>query len=237
MQMPARTLLSAVMFFAVLALHANAQNNGVTKAFLTGRVNYTRDTSFIKVHQKYSDNGVYLKKETYSAYQKMYAAALKDGIQLNIISGTRSFNDQHYKWSLKWHASEFAGISDKKTKASKLLRWWSMPGTSRHHWGTDMDLVNMKPSYYETTAGKKMYNWMTKNAAKFGFFEPFNAGRTTGYREEKWHWSYLPLARIYLKEYLRQVTYADINGFPGADAAVELDVIKSQVLAINMVGR
>lgn len=237
MQMLARTLLCAVAFFAAFALHAHAQNNSITKAFLTGRVNYTRDTSFTKVAPKYSGNTVYLKKETYSAYQKMYAAALKDGIQLHIISGTRSFNDQHYKWDSKWHDSEFAGIKNKKTKASKLLRWWSMPGTSRHHWGTDMDLVNMKPAYYQTKAGKKVYDWMTKNAAKFGFFQPFNAGRTTGYQEEKWHWSYLPLAKIYLKEYLRQVTYADINGFPGSEAAVELDVINSQVLAINPVGK
>ena len=237
MQLLARTLLCAVTFFAALTLPTHAQNTGITKAFLTGRVNYTRDTSFIKIAPKYSGNSVYLKKETYSAYQKMYAAALKDGIQLHIISGTRSFNDQHYKWDSKWHDSEFAGIKDKKTKASKLLRWWSMPGTSRHHWGTDMDLVNMKPAYYQTKAGKKVYDWMTSNAAKFGFFQPFNAGRTTGYQEEKWHWSYLPLARIYLKEYLRQVTYADINGFPGSEAASKLDVINSQVLAINPLGK
>ena len=78
---------------------------------------------------------------------------------------------------------------------------------------------------------------MVKNAARFGFFQPFDAGRTEGYQEEKWHWSYLPLAKIYLKEYLSQVSYTDFVGFPGSKAAVELDVIKRQVLAINMLGR
>ena len=100
-----------------------------------------------------------------------------------------------------------------------------------------MDLVSMKIAYYKSAQGKKMYDWMVKNAAKYGFFQPFNAGRSAGYQEEKWHWSYLPLAKIYLKEYMRQVSYADIIGFPGSEAAPQLDVIKSQVLAINMAGR
>lgn len=237
MKLISKSFFGAMVFSSLFIQATFSQNTTVTKAFLTGRVNYTRDTSFIKVNPIYSNKTVYLKKETYSAFLKMYAAALKDGIKLNIISGTRSFNDQHYKWQSKWNDAQFAGISSKKARALQLLRWWSMPGTSRHHWGTDMDLVNMNLSYYKSAAGKKMYDWMTKNAAKFGFFQPFNAGRTTGYQEEKWHWSYLPLSKIYLKEYIKQVSYADINGFPGCDAAAELDVIKSQVLAINMVGR
>lgn len=205
----------------------------ISKRFLTGRFEPSRDTSFVKVSHQYTDRLVYLKKETYQAYIRMYQAALKQGITLNIISGTRSFYDQHNKWESKWYAGQFAGIKDQTAKGNQLLRWWSMPGTSRHHWGTDMDLTNLQPAFYKAGQGKKMYDWMLQNAASYGFYQPFNAGRTTGYQEEKWHWSYVPLSKIYLQQYLKQVTYADINGFPGSPAAKELDVINTRVLAIN----
>jgi len=199
-----------------------------------GRHNYQRDTSFTKVAGKYADKSVMLKKETYSAYLKMYAAAAKEGIRLTIISGTRSFYEQEAIWERKWAEAQAMRNSDAKKAALTVLRWSSMPGTSRHHWGTDMDLVSLKKAFYTTSAGKKTYAWLCKNAPKFGFYQPFDAGRTEGYQEEKWHWSYLPLAKIYLQEYIKQVSYADINGFPGAVAAAQLDVIKSQVLAINL---
>ncbi len=110
-----------------------------------------------------------------------------------------------------------------------------MPGTSRHHWGTDIDMTNMNLSFYKSAAGKKMFNWLTKNAAKFGFYQPFNAGRSTGYQEEKWHWSYVPLSKIYLQEYIKQVSYADIFGFDGSHTAKELGIIQNWVLGINPV--
>lgn len=110
-----------------------------------------------------------------------------------------------------------------------------MPGTSRHHWGTDIDFTNMTIAYFKTPAGKKMYNWLSKNAAKYGFCQPFNANRSGGYREEKWHWSYLPLSKLYVTEYIKQVTYADICGYDGCHAAKELGVFKNWVLAVNPV--
>ncbi|KQC02206.1 M15 family metallopeptidase [Pedobacter sp. Hv1] len=204
-----------------------------SKDFLMGKYDYTKDTSFVKVPTQFARSNVYLKKETYQAFLRMRAAAFQSGIDLNIISGTRSFNDQRSKWESKWFASEFAPIKDSQQKVLKLLRWWSMPGTSRHHWGTDLDLNNMKPAYYQTTAGKKLYNWLLNNAPKFGFQQPFCANRTSGYQEEKWHWSYVPLSRNYLKAYIKQVSYADINGFKGAQNAKDLALISNWVLGVN----
>ncbi|GAB3923971.1 M15 family metallopeptidase [Mucilaginibacter myungsuensis] len=203
------------------------------KNFLLGRYDPARDTSFCKVDHIYTERAVYLKKKVYTAYKRMYAAALKDGIKLNIISGTRTFNDQCYKWGSKWTADQFAHLTDKAARSEQLLRWWSMPGTSRHHWGSEMDLVNLKLAFFKTAEGKRVYNWLVTNAPNFGFQQPFNAGRTTGYQEEKWHWSYVPLAKIYLAEYVKQISYRDINGFSGCEAAQKLDVINNRVLAVN----
>lgn len=213
----------------VLANHVHAQS----KDFLMGKYNYTKDTSFIKVPNQFTRSNVYLKKETYNAFQNMRQAALKAGIVLTIISGTRSFHDQRYKWELKWRNSEFANIKNVKQKATKLLRWWSMPSTSRHHWGTDIDLNNMKVAYYRTIEGKKLYNWLVVNAPKYGFHQPFTANRPNGYQEEKWHWSYVPLSVKYVRAYLKQVSISDISGFLGFNAAKDVDVIKNWVLAVN----
>ena len=234
--MPKTTLpcFCAILIIWSINYTTYAQSIKVTKAFLTGRVNYTRDTTFTKVAARYAEKGVFLKKAAYHAYLKMYAAAAKDGVRLTIISGTRSFGEQEAIWERKWADAQAIGNANLKNVALAVLRWSSMPGTSRHHWGTDMDLVSLKKAYYQTSAGKKTYAWLCNNAARFGFFQPFNAGRTEGYQEEKWHWSYLPLAKVYLQEYIKQVSYADISGFKGATVAPNLDVIKSQVLAINL---
>ena len=147
MQFFARIFFLAWISIVLFVLKMNAQPRAITKAFLMGHYDYTRDTSFIKVASRYSDRDVFLKKETYRAYVKMYAAALKDGVELNIVSGTRSFSDQCYKWESKWNDPQFSGIKNTAAKALKLLRWWSMPGTSRHHWGTDIDLTNILIHY------------------------------------------------------------------------------------------
>ena len=91
----------------------------------------------------------------------------------------------------------------------------------------------MNLTYYKGDAGKRMFAWLSKNAAKFGFYQPFCCNRKTGYQEERWHWSYLPLSKLYLHEYIKQVTYADIVGFNGSKSAEQLGIIKNWVLGIN----
>ncbi len=204
-----------------------------SKNFLMGKYDYTRDTAFVKVPNQFARANVYLQKETYAAFLKMRKAALQEGIELYIISGTRSFNDQRSKWEGKWAAPEFSAIKNPAQRALKLLRWWSMPGTSRHHWGTDIDLNNLKPAYYLSAEGQRLYNWLVANAPKYGFQQPFNAHRASGYQEEKWHWSYVPLAKGYLKAYVKQIDAQAFAGFKGAEAAKSLEIIKKWVLGVN----
>jgi hypothetical protein len=78
-----------------------------------------------------------------------------------------------------------------------------------------------------------VYNWLVKNAPTFGFYQPFNANRPTGYQEEKWHWSYVPLSRTYLQQYLAKVNYKDISGFQGCEAAENIGVVTNWVASVN----
>lgn len=208
-----------------------------TKDFLLGKINYRKDTTlFIKVDKQHTWNTVYLLKETYEAYKKMYEAARKDGVKLMVISGCRTFNDQQCIWVNKWNSEEYLAIADEKERARKILQYVAVPGTSRHHWGTEIDFNSARLVYYESGPGKRLYEWLRKNAADYGFYQPYTPmgeGRTTGYHEEMWHWTYLPLSGIFLKEYLRQVQPEDLSGFDGANVLRKMDIMEDWVLGVN----
>ena len=60
-----------------------------------------------------------------------------------------------------------------------------------------------------------------------------NTGRVIGYNEEKWHWSYLPLARTLTQEYKNLIKDENINGFLGDEYVAGQDLINNYVLSIN----
>jgi LAS superfamily LD-carboxypeptidase LdcB len=173
----------------------------------------------------------------------MHAAALKDGIRLNILSATRNFQHQKWLWLDKWTGrSRVDGINLVKKfpkpmdRAREILRYSSMPGTSRHHWGTDMDLNNLYDDYFTQGKGKKVFNWLIKNAPSYGFCMPYSAlgkSRTYGYEEEKWHWSFQPLSSQLLAAYLKKISVKDIRGFKGDLVVEKLNVIQIYVQSVD----
>lgn len=204
----------------------------VDKAYLLGRFNPETDSRFVKPADEHTAGAArsqYLRKETYEAFVRMAGAAARDGIILVIISATRNFETQKGIWERKW--KQESAINDEPDRARKILLYSSMPGTSRHHWGTDVDLNNLNNEYFESGEGLKIYQWLTAHAHEYGFCQPYTAkdqGRT-GYEEEKWHWSYTPLANDFLKRYTYTVSLSDITDFLGANTAASIDVIKNYV--------
>ena len=77
-----------------------------------------------------------------------------EGITLIIISGTRSFNHQKSIWDRKWGRTRYMGWQE-IDKAIDILTYSSMPGTSRHHWGTDIDFNSLENSYFDAGDGLK----------------------------------------------------------------------------------
>ncbi len=205
--------------------------------FLIGKFKPDTSRNFVLVANAYSQkSNLFLQKETYNAFVRMAAEAKKSGITLSIISGTRNFEKQKQIWEGKWIRADFAKFKEGKERAMSIMKFSSMPGTSRHHWGTDIDLNALKDTYFQSSEGKKMYEWMNKNAIKFGFCQVFsnkNQGRPNGYETEKWHWSYIPLAEKYTIDYAKLVKPEHITGFKGNKAFIELDVIRNYVLGIN----
>lgn len=217
-------------------LNTSAQESNVlTKDELLGKFDPSNHSGFSLIESHLtSKTGIYLRIEVYDQVKKMAEAAKKDGITLTILSATRNFDYQKGIWERKWNNTKYKGWTDIKI-ATDILKYSSMPGTSRHHWGTDLDFNSVEPAYFKSGAGKKVYDWLQKNAASYGFFQTYTSkenGRT-GYNEEAWHWSYMPLSKEYLKQYNEMITYTDFTGFKGSSTAEELDVISIYVNGID----
>jgi len=208
----------------------------IEKNILLGKFDYKKDSNFSIVSSKYSSKTIYLRKEVLLKFDQMYNAALEDGIKLVIISGTRSFNHQKYIWDRKWAKNILK--MDSISAVKEIMRYSSMPSTSRHHWGTDIDLNNLENSYFEKAEGKKIFDWLVENAFKYGFHMTYDnqeETQRTGYKMEKWHWSYMPISEQFLIQFNEYVKCEDISSFKGSKFAChqEVDVIKNFVNGIN----
>ena len=205
----------------------------ITIEYITGKFEPKFHADFVYVDKKYAErDSLLLRKETYESFKKMYAAAEKEGLKLTIVSATRNFTYQKGIWEKKW-TDWSKKISDPTVIAKNILQFSAMPGSSRHHWGTDIDFDNLSNAYFEKGKGKRMYDWMKKNAAKYGFCQPYTAGRSTGYNEEKWHWTYMPLSKDFTEFAEKNLKNEQISGFKGAETAVKLSIVKNYVLGIN----
>jgi len=173
---------------------------------------------------------VWLEAETAKAFLKMQAAAEQDGIALAICSGYRSFERQLAIWNAKASGKrplldknslpvgDVGALSDDELVALILL-WSALPGASRHHWGTDVDLFDsaqiskhelklVNAEYEPQGPCYKLDLWLDERAPDFGFYRPFQAG-LSGVSPERWHLSFLPKAKGFLEQFdsdrLRQI--------------------------------
>ncbi|HPK30199.1 MAG TPA: CapA family protein [Bacteroidales bacterium] len=205
-----------------------------TKEFLIGKHTYGKDTNFINIPSEYTElskENSYIQKPVLAAYEQMYADAKADGIILRVTSASRNFYTQKHIWESK--IKEYSErYPDPVECAKKVLKYNSLPGTSRHHWGTDLDFISKRLAYWNSAQGKKTYSWLQTNAHKYGFFQPYGEGRSSGHSEEKWHWSYYPLSELYLAEYLKVITASDLKGFKSDFSAEKFSVIRDYVQGI-----
>lgn len=205
--------------------------------YLMGKFDPARHPDFVPVGKPYANKpGMMLRRETFAAFKKMWAAANQEGVTLTIISSTRSFEQQKNIWEGKW--SRFAAeYPQADARARKILEYSAMPGASRHHWGTDIDLNDLNNPSFETGGRHvKVYAWLKEHAHEYGFCQPYTAKtehRPYGYNEEKWHWSYLPLAMPLLREYSEAVRDEMLLGFSGAETAKPIHIVDHYVLGIN----
>lgn len=229
-----RTLFLFVFSILLVSSHnITAQNPSVDE--LLGKIDPAGHHDFVRVdHEHTSKPEIYMRKAAYKAFCAMADSAKKAGIHLEIISATRSFQHQKAIWERKWSAPKYMGWSA-LDKALDILNYSSMPGSSRHHWGTDIDLNALNNNYFASGEGKQVYDWLSLNAPDFGFVQVYTDQSTgrTGYNEEKWHWSYLPLSEPFLEAYNHMISTGELHGFEGAQVADSLSIIQHYVNGIS----
>ncbi len=211
---------------------------------IMGKIDPPTHKDFIEMSTEHaSKKKMYLRKDAYEAFKKMYIAAQKDGINLKVLSATRPFNHQKSIWEAKWTGKRLvSGKSLAKTipkpipRALKILQYSSMPGTSRHHWGTDIDINAFENEYFAKGKGKQEYDWLVTHASDYGFCQPYTpkgTERPNGYNEEKWHWSYMPISKTLTKQAKNELKDEMIKGFKGAETAPEIGIVEKYILGIS----
>ena len=123
------------------------------------------------------NQGFQLLPEVAKSYDLMKKEALKDGIKIKMVSSFRSFSHQKKIWNFKFKKNNSIGFSISEN-ILKIIEYSTIPGTSRHHWGTDIDIIddNIKPvgdvllteKFYGNGPYVKLKKWLDKNSERFG---------------------------------------------------------------------
>jgi LAS superfamily LD-carboxypeptidase LdcB len=159
----------------------------------------------------------------------MRAAARTAGIELAIVSSFRDFDRQVAIWNAKYSGERALLGRDGRALApaqmsesaliDAILIWSALPGASRHHWGTDVDVVDraavapdyrpqLVPAEFDSHGPfARLDAWLAANMATFGFFRPYTTDRG-GVQPEPWHLSFAAVAQPALAALTPQVLSA-----------------------------
>ncbi|OOF44728.1 peptidase M15 [Rodentibacter trehalosifermentans] len=160
----------------------------------------------------------FLQPQAKKAFQSLQQSAVKNGFNLQPASSFRDFARQQLIWNGKFngerkvHDDTGDGLDltrlDDWQKCQAILRWSALPGASRHHWGTEIDIfdpnrlptgqtLQLEPWEYEKGGYFfELSEFLSENLPHFDFERPFMAmppEKKIG--REPWHISYIPLAK------------------------------------------
>lgn len=189
--------------------------------------------------QEVPELGCILHREAMAQALAMRASASAVGIELAIVSSFRDFDRQVGIWNSKYtgeraligrdgRALNHASLSE-SALIDAILIWSALPGASRHHWGTDMDVIDraavphdyrpqlVQAEFAASGPFARLDAWLAANMASFGFFRPYTTDRG-GVLPEPWHLSFAPLADAAL-------------------AALTLEVLRKALADSSMKGR
>ncbi len=182
---------------------ASAAPSGMSVLELTGRVR----THIVQLDAPRCA----LHARTVPAFLALREAAAQAGIDLDVFSSFRDFDAQLGIWNRKFRGEralldregnvlDHAALSESELIEAILL-WSALPGASRHHWGSDLDVIDraaMPPGYRVQLVSEEyarggvfagLSAWLDENLERFGFFRPYDRDRG-GVQPEPWHLSH-----------------------------------------------
>lgn len=194
-------------------------------------------------------DSIRLEVNTYKAFKKMEAAAKRDGIYLKIVSAYRGFERQKLIWNNKYEKFTNDFSLEPEKAISEIIRFSTVPGTSRHHWGTDIDIIDgnfpdeenvlVSEKFEKDGLFYKVKNWLDNNSKNFGFYLTYtNDKNRKGFEFEPWHYSYKPVSvkyyRALIKTDLKKIIKSlDINGSDYFDESFIDAYIAENIMDIN----
>ena len=153
------------------------------------------------------------------AFLAMREHAADAGLDLIPLSSFRDFERQRLIWNSKYRGERPAldrrgrqvdmGRLSPEQRVETILLWSALPGASRHHWGSDVDVAEggviaqgyaaklERPEFLRGGPFAPLSRWLAAHMRRFGFYRPYTrAGR--GVQPEPWHLSFAPIARLAL---------------------------------------
>ncbi|MDM3871769.1 M15 family metallopeptidase [Porticoccus sp. W117] len=192
-----------------------------------------------------TENDLRLHPEAAQAFLQLQQRAAEQGMDLQIASGFRSFERQLVIWNAK--ASGQRPVLDDDgaevdmmeltplQQVQAIMRWSALPGASRHHWGTDMDVwdraavpadyqLQLTPEEYSDDGPFARLSQWLEQQRNSGFFRPYAADRG-GIAPEPWHLSYRPVADQFVERLTPQTLAAVLE---------DTDIALKQTVLDNM---
>ena len=214
-----------------MTLHSNSERIDLDEIFgLTEKHLVSIEGSQLLIH-----------KAAYQPFIDMRSAAREEGIEICIASAYRSFARQLLIWNNKaigkrpclddsGNEIDLSALNELEAVIC-IMRYSALPGLSRHHWGTELDIYDSNAiaedyalqlipvEYKQEGPFYPLHSWLTKYAQDFGFDRPYEKDRG-GIAPEAWHISYKSIAQQYatslerdlnLEKYRQLISHSDIE--------------------------
>ncbi|WP_431831738.1 M15 family metallopeptidase [Actinobacillus genomosp. 2] len=187
----------------------------------------------------------FLQAEVVDAFLALQQAAKDAGFNLQPASTYRDFERQMLIWNAKFngerkvhddngYAIDMSKLDDLH-KIQAMMRWSAVPGSSRHHWGTEIDIfdpdllpegqhLQLEPWEYQNGGYFALLTeWLHHNAERFGFYFPFDGIHNAKVGYEPWHISYRPISAEYEKLFNSEILQKSWQNEPLAGKACLLE--------------
>jgi len=183
-----------------------------------------------------------LHRDVVEPFLALREGAAQEGIDLRPYSSFRDFDIQLLIWNRKWRGErplldregrplDYAALSEEQI-IDAILSWSALPGASRHHWGSEIDVFDaaavpadyrlqlVADEYSPTGPFARLTAWMDANLRRYGFFRPYDSDRG-GVHPEPWHISFAAVS----EQALHQLTPAVL-----AEAVAASDLLGKQLV-------
>jgi LAS superfamily LD-carboxypeptidase LdcB len=182
-----------------------------------------------------------LQPDAARAFRALRTAAAGAGLDIAAASGFRDFERQRAIWNDKYRGRRplldrtgrplDPAIMSAGDIVRTILHWSALPGASRHHWGTEVDVFDrvaltggyrpqLVPAEFAPDGPfAPLERWLAAHAEDYGFFRPYDRDRG-GVQPEPWHLSFAPVAGPALPALTVEVLAAALHGveLEGAEA-------------------